>query len=198
MYTLLSTGDVPGAATYFNPLLQQTIVPCTSGTRPSSPPTGMHIFETDTARLAKYTGSAWEYVASSRTSFTPTLMGTTTNPTLGSGGNFARAGWYSIGPGRVTFGFYFRFGTSGVNAGSGTYQVGLPINAADVHGGNFPAIGSAQIFDNSASSVQVYNLYVTPAFDRVELVNNSSTITNSSPWAWAASDYLTGTITYPI
>lgn len=47
MYTLLVTGDVPGAATYFNPLLQQTIIPCTSGTRPSSPNDGMMTYETD-------------------------------------------------------------------------------------------------------------------------------------------------------
>ena len=47
MYTLLVTGDVPGASTYFNPLLQQTIIPCTSGTRPSSPNDGMMTYETD-------------------------------------------------------------------------------------------------------------------------------------------------------
>jgi hypothetical protein len=46
--TDLVTGDVPGAATYFNPLKNQTTIPCTSGTRPSSPGNGMRIFETDT------------------------------------------------------------------------------------------------------------------------------------------------------
>lgn len=59
MYTLLVTGDVPGASTYFNPLLQQTIIPCTSGTRPSSPVTPMTIFETDTLCYRRWNGSAW-------------------------------------------------------------------------------------------------------------------------------------------
>lgn len=63
MYTLLVTGDVPGASSYFNPLLQQSIVPCTSGTRPSSPPDGMTIYETDTQAHAYYNGTttSWRY-----------------------------------------------------------------------------------------------------------------------------------------
>jgi hypothetical protein len=59
MYTLLVTGDVPGASTYFNPLLQQTIIPCTSGTRPSSPNEGMFVYETDTDKMSFYNGTAW-------------------------------------------------------------------------------------------------------------------------------------------
>ena len=47
MNTDLVTGDVPGASTYFNPLKNQTIIPCTSGTRPSSPNDGMMTYETD-------------------------------------------------------------------------------------------------------------------------------------------------------
>jgi hypothetical protein len=58
MYTLLVTGDVPGASTYFNPLLQQSIVPCTSGTRPTGV-TNMVIFETDTLCYRRYNGSSW-------------------------------------------------------------------------------------------------------------------------------------------
>src|SRR4051812_46722484 len=58
MYTLLVTGDVPGASTYFNPLLQQTIIPCTSGTRPTGV-TNMNIFETDTLCYRRYNGSSW-------------------------------------------------------------------------------------------------------------------------------------------
>lgn len=41
-------------------LMKQTVIVCTSGTRPSSPVSGMTIYETDTNQLAIYTGAAWE------------------------------------------------------------------------------------------------------------------------------------------
>jgi hypothetical protein len=40
-------------------LMKQTVVVCTSGTRPGSPPTGMLVYETDTGRYSGYTGSVW-------------------------------------------------------------------------------------------------------------------------------------------
>jgi hypothetical protein len=68
MYTLLVTGDVPGASTYFNPMLQQTIIPCTSGARPSSPTDGMTVFETDTRFFRSYnsTDATWYIVGTNR------------------------------------------------------------------------------------------------------------------------------------
>lgn len=64
MYTLLVTGDVPGASTYFNPLVQQSIIPCTSGTRPTPSHDGMTIYETDTDLHATWNGSTWVYAYS--------------------------------------------------------------------------------------------------------------------------------------
>lgn len=59
MYTLLVTGDVPGAASYFNPLLRQTIIPCTSGARPASPAQGMTVAESDTGMYRGHNGTNW-------------------------------------------------------------------------------------------------------------------------------------------
>lgn len=59
MYTILATGDVPGAASYFNPLLQQTIIPATSGTRPSPSHHGMTVQETDTLQRRAWNGVKW-------------------------------------------------------------------------------------------------------------------------------------------
>lgn len=42
-------------------------LPCTSGTRPSSPHSGQFIYETDTGTVLMYTGSAWVPLASSGT-----------------------------------------------------------------------------------------------------------------------------------
>lgn len=40
-------------------LRSQIIIRCTSGTRPSSPAQGWHIYETDTSRFLVYNGSSW-------------------------------------------------------------------------------------------------------------------------------------------
>ncbi len=68
MYTLVTTGDVPGASSYFNPLLQQTIIPCTSGARPSSPTDGMTVYETDTRFFRSWNSadSSWYIVGTNR------------------------------------------------------------------------------------------------------------------------------------
>jgi hypothetical protein len=196
MYTLLVTGDVPGASTYFNPLLQQTIVPCTSGARPSSPPTGMHIFETDTTRLMKWTGAAWEAVASSRQSFTPTLTASTTNPTMGSG--TVRNGWYAYASGpSVIYSFHIAFGTSPA-AGSGNYSISLPVACANAYAGGNEAIGTVVLADASSGLFKVGVTLATAGSTLGMIVDGSVIVASGAPWTWAASDYLSGTITYPI
>jgi len=40
-------------------LMKQSVIVCTSGTRPSSPVTGMTIFETDSEIFRIYTGASW-------------------------------------------------------------------------------------------------------------------------------------------
>jgi hypothetical protein len=198
MYTLLVTGDVPGASTYFNPLLQQTIVPCTSGTRPSSPPTGMHIYETDTGKLQKWNGSSWRPVASGRTSVTPTLTASTTNPVLGTGST--AQGWYSYLSEAIVYSFFIRFGTSGTSFGSGNYQVSLPVTSATPFGSSIhPAVGTVQLGDNSSGAVSAGDCFVDPASGNfVGLIGSSGTVSPTAPWTWANSDYLSGTIIYPV
>lgn len=44
-----------------NAVSDQTVITCTSGTRPSTPLEGMHIFETNTDLLARYDGTSWIY-----------------------------------------------------------------------------------------------------------------------------------------
>jgi hypothetical protein len=66
-------------------------------------------------------GDAW------LTDWTPTLTGSTTDPTLGTGasavGRYTAAGKIVQGIG------YILWGSSGVNAGSGTYSISLPVAA---------------------------------------------------------------------
>lgn len=194
MYTLLVTGDTPGASTYFNPLLQQTIIPCTSGTRPSSPPTGMTVYETDTNRYSCWTGSAWVTLGQTVTSpYTPALTAATTNPTLGSG-SVASARYTLWGGKFCTYMGYISFGTSGVNAGSGQYFVSLPVSAS-ASGPAFTS-GSALVRDNSVPDLRNGNCYLVPSATTLSIVGGDAIVTNTSPWTWAASDYMHWNITY--
>lgn len=56
-----SAGDVLTASDVNTYLGQQSVIVCTSGTRPSSPVEGMTVYETDTDMLRSYTGSAWQW-----------------------------------------------------------------------------------------------------------------------------------------
>jgi hypothetical protein len=194
VYTLLITGDTPGASTYFNPLLQQSIVPCTSGTRPSSPPEGMTVYETDTDRYSSYNGSAWVTLGQTVVSaFTPVLTAVTTNPTLGSGS--VVAGRYTLWGGKFcTYMGHIAFGTSGVNAGSGNYLISLPVTA----GAGSPPLtsGSAIVRDNSAVDIRNGNSFLIPGATTLSLIGGDSIVTNAVPWIWAASDYMNWNITY--
>lgn len=44
-------------------LAKQVVIVCTSGTRPSSPPEGMTVYETDTDVIRVYSGAAWKRFA---------------------------------------------------------------------------------------------------------------------------------------
>lgn len=54
-----SVGDVLTAADVNTYLGKQSVIVCTSGTRPSAPVEGMMIYETDTDVIRVYSGSGW-------------------------------------------------------------------------------------------------------------------------------------------
>ncbi len=58
-YQLVNNGDVPDEDYFNDALMRQTIVKCTSGTRPSSPDEGMTVHETDTNMRRFYNGTKW-------------------------------------------------------------------------------------------------------------------------------------------
>lgn len=205
MYTLLVTGDVPGATTYFNPLLQQTIINCTSGTRPSSPTDGMCVYETDTRYYRSWnsTLASWVTVFSNTvTAITPVLTGSSVNPTLGTGST--AVGWWSRSQANmIDFTFAFKFGTSGVSAGTGTYNVNLPVTALSVMGSLFPeAVGGGMIRDDSSGVVKGATVYLPGsataqvAFHAPDASGNAVFFANTAPWTWAAQDYIFGNIRY--
>lgn len=61
-YKLWANEEVLASADLNNHLMKQSIVVCTSGTRPSSPPEGMTIYETDTDKYQGFDGSNWQEI----------------------------------------------------------------------------------------------------------------------------------------
>lgn len=58
-YKVFATEEVLASADVNAYLMKQTIIVCTSGTRPSSPNEGMTIYETDTDTYRTWDGSLW-------------------------------------------------------------------------------------------------------------------------------------------
>jgi hypothetical protein len=129
-------------------LMRQSVIVCTSTTRPASPSEGMLIYETDTDETKIYSGSAWEvgqYVGA-WDSYTPSLGGTGWSfgsPTIV--GRFMRVGRTVIAQGQVTW-------AGGVTIGSGPLSVTLPVTtstAIDSTG----RLGTGLAIDDSAAAV---------------------------------------------
>lgn len=140
------------------------------------------------------------------TSYTPTLTGSTTDPTLGSGssvsGFYKRLGRWVRGKAVITF------GTSGTAVGSGYYGLLLPVQPAD----KVQAIGIGFAFDNSdslrfvvATAAVLPALWVASTSKAVLLQSNVATegfanghnpIGAAVPFAWSASDQLAITFEY--
>lgn len=133
------------------------------------------------------------------TSYTPQLQASTTNPTTGTGGT--RAGRYIQVGKMVTYQFFFQFGTSGMNAGAGIYRLVLPVTATRTTlGGNFTA-GTVRLYDNDLNKNISLNFFVHDADTYIRMAwhahnDGANDVSATSPWTWAASDIITGTIIY--
>ena len=132
--------------------------------------------------------------------YTPTLTGSTTDPTLGSGST--AVGYYKR-IGRIVTGYcQLIFGTSGVAAGSGYYGLLLPVVPAN----RDQPIGIGYCYDNNdnnrfvvaAAAVSTYYwsaatrkaiiVVTNPATEGIGSGNNP--VGAAVPWTWQASDQI--------
>lgn len=119
------------------------------------------------------------------TTYTPTLTATVTNPTLGSGatssGRYAQSGKLVFVTVLILFG-------SGMTAGSGTYQIALPVTAATAAVNQGVPLGFGWLVGTS----RIHTL--------IDFVDNSklqmryltafasgfgTLVSNANPWTWA-------------
>jgi hypothetical protein len=196
MYTLLVTGDVPGAATYFNPLMQQTIIPTTSGARPTPSHEGMTIYETDTDRYMSWNGSAWMILGQTVTGTYVPALTASSNPNLGSGSS--ALGRYTLWGGKwCAVRATVQWGSSG-SAGSGQYLLSLPFTTSASITDGVSNVGSALMRDASGGpAINIGVCYAIASSATMALHSASGGVNNTTPWTWGGSgDYITIGLTY--
>ena len=180
--------------------LDSTAIGATGPTGPTGPaitgPTGAASTVTGPTGATGATGSfafaAWQ-------SYTPTLFGSVTNPTIGNGsvsGRYVTLGRTVVGEIRIIA------GTVGFNRGSGTYSVSLPI-AGVIE--NYQPVGQVVMRDEGPGityfGTAIFNNNLNT---RVELYMHSQSatfvegaaVTESSPFLFAANDKILIQITY--
>lgn len=195
-FELINNGDVLDEDYINNNLMKQANIVCTSGTRPSSPNEGMHIFETDTDSFLTYSGLGWEhdYTIGGTTSYTPVFSATVSGGTLGTGGTLL--GRYKrLGKMCFTFGTLV-FGT-GATGGTGGFQVTLPFTAATIT--NHRAVGTGYFRDTSAGSTGHFQ--GISQFDSAAtnlLFYSGQLVTSTGPFTWTSTDFFSWAIFYEI
>lgn len=150
----------------------------------------LNTYQRDNFNAALPNGVSWS-------SWSPTLAGSVTNPTLGTGssteGAYLRIGSLVIAYASVVF------GSSGSSAGSGYYSLDLPVAVAGAT--KITALGSGWLYDSSgtdrysATAVRIDN-------SNLRLVFGAGTagdyVGASTPFAWSTSDQIHVNLQYRV
>lgn len=198
-YKLWGTNELLTSADLNNYLMKQTIISCTSGTRPGGAPDGVYIYETDTRLFRSWNSVLGQWIVMGGNGLftnTPTITATTSNPNLGSGA--VRRGKYTRGPGgMVHYAFRISFGTSGSSAGSGQYLIDLPIAAAVDFGGSDPEWWGAGRVTDTTTTTYTASFYIPGSNPNVLVaVIGGGNWNNNTPFTSTNNDECAGTISY--
>jgi hypothetical protein len=166
----------------------------------------MLIWETDTERYMSWNASAaaWLYQGQMLTgSYTPALTASTTSPTLGTAS--AVQGRYTLYGGNwCTARGLIKWGSTGLNAGSGSYSISLPFNTSNtITAGDVP-VGTCRVFDNSVPAAYLGTPFVSAAASTMLVLmggtpsTGPAQLSNTIPMAWATNDTISWNITYEI
>lgn len=173
-------------------LMKQSVIVCTSSTRPSSPNEGMSIYETDTDRFLIYSGTSWTmFLSVGWIGWDP--------PTLSYGSTGTD---WNLGNSTFTSG-YFRTGNTviarmriawGTTAVFGTKQLGfnLPVPSAYTFA---QMVGSGLATDTSPTAT-AYPLTANGGGGRFDLqatltngtYAQNTGVTSTIPFTWASTD----------
>lgn len=169
-------------------LMKQSVITCTSGTRPSSPVEGMTIYETDTDCYVTWNGSAWVHdLGGTWRTYTPTFSGMS----LGNGTMQAK---YSVIGKTVNV-------TLAVFAGStttysGTIAIGLPRATASWYSGS-SAIGTGAVHNGTGSTRRLTVATWNNSTSFVQAMETTSGfVSNVSPFTFGTSAIIVANLTY--
>ena len=120
--------------------------------------------------------------------YTPVLTSSGTNPNIGNG---SVNGYYCQINEIVFFQAWIQFGTSGTSAGSGTYYVSLPVNAATGSGLNIH-MGASWYYDSSvpAGRAGISQLATTDKLQMLTTDIVGVTVTSTNPFTWGVNDQI--------
>lgn len=200
-YKLWSASELLTSADVNAYLMKQSVIVCTSGTRPSSPPEGMLIYETDTDWYVSWNGSAWLILGTTKTgTFAPTLTGAGGNPNIGTTGT--NEGRWTLFNGKwCVYRGSIQWGGTGVTAGSGQYTVPLPFTASASISNGVSNIGQIMLRDSSGGpALRTGACYISASSTTFAMFEATTAgVTSTSPWTWGgAGDYISWDITYEI
>lgn len=187
-FKTFTVGEVLEAAEVNDYLMKQSVIVCTSGTRPSSPVEGMTIYETDTNAVRIHDGTDWFQVihVGAWTAFTPTWTGASSNPAIGNG---SLQGAYKQ-TGRIMNFRMSMIAGSTTTFGSGAWSFALP--------SAFPVLGNtcASAFAEDSSTSNRYGgaAWLEPSVDtvyRIALGSGGNVgVSSTVPFTWATGDVL--------
>lgn len=141
-------------------------------------------------------------IASSLRTYTPIFNSVSGTPSIGTGGSATLRGYYyEIFDQVITWG-EMRFGSSGVNAGSGIWTMSLPSSVNNLIGvfngtGAAPVVGTASIWNGGTVNSRQSATSELRDYDQLQFgirMNGGGTgreIMHNNPFAWAAGDGLT-------
>ena len=156
-YLTVASGDLLTAAQWNTNVRDQTIASCTFATRPTSPVSGQHIYETDTLNRYYWNNTAWTLIPPTAS---PTFTGTPAAPTAAAGTNTTQLATMASQPYNTAWGKVGSVSrTSGdiTLAGATTDISGMSITFTGVAGRQYKASwlvnGSKNASDRDGTSV---------------------------------------------
>lgn len=172
-------------------LMDQAVVTCTTGTRPTGIE-GRVIFETDTDTIRVYDGTTWLAIWRASATYTPTLTGMV----VGTGGSAANTARFGFSGGLLSVNGNIVFGTSGTTFPGSTITATLPAGfTASSTATLLLSVGTANLRDTAPGTsyeglvrLQSSTSVRFVAYDASATYLTATATSTTVPFTWAAGD----------